>query len=123
MDKEIIANFCTRAFWNTNPEFDKEKKKFVPGDIKPESNKKFEKQFVDYGELSRQDAYDACWQFIHDLNINEALESDDPLIQTLAVIDKRVGKNRIKKINELELHPLAKKLLGVRLKIEKEGKS
>jgi len=32
LDKEVIVNFCTMAFWNTKPKFDKEKHKFVHGD-------------------------------------------------------------------------------------------
>lgn len=118
IDKEVVANFCTRAFWNTKPVFDKEQKRFVHGNPTLEQQRKYEKQFVDYGEMSRQDVYEACFEYFHDLSIEESLLSDDPLIQTLAVIDKRVGKNRVAKINKDRLHPLAKKLLEERIATE-----
>ena len=69
--------------------------------------------------MSRQDVYEACWEYLHDLSIEKALISNDPLIQSLAVIDKTVGKKRIGKIEKDTLHPLAKKLLEVRIENEK----
>jgi hypothetical protein len=57
-DKEEIANFCTRAYYNKDAEV------HTPSE---ESEKKFAKMPVEYGELSRQDAYEACWVFLHDL--------------------------------------------------------
>ena len=73
---------------------------------------------MEYGELSRQDAYLACWEFVHQLKVDEAINSEDPLIQSLATLDKRLGKKKLKCIDESTLHPLAKKLLAVRLKAE-----
>lgn len=118
MDKQVIANFCTRAFWNTGPKLDEKKGRFVTGEIPEGKNKKYENQYVDYGELSRQDVHKACWEFLHKLNIDEALISDDPLIQTLSVIDKRLGKRRLQTLGVDSLHPLAKKLAEERLKVE-----
>ena len=118
LDKEVVANFCTRAFWNRSPSFDQEKKKFVAGEVPEGISKKYEKQLTEYGELSRQDAYQACWEFVHDLSAEQALASDDPLIQTLAVLDSRVGKRRLLKIDAKELHPLASKMLSERALVE-----
>ena len=119
IDKEVVANFCTRAFWNRSPTFDKGKEKYVAGTLPEGVGQKYEKQLVEYGELSRQDAYEACWDFVHKLSIDEALISDDALIQTLAVIDSRVGKRKISKIDLKSLHPLARKLLLLRAEVEK----
>jgi hypothetical protein len=119
LDKEIIANFCTRAFWNTDPILDKTKQKWVQGERINEENKKYDKLENTYGELSRQDVYESCWEFLHDLSIEQALLSDNPLIQTLSVIDKRVGKRKIVEIDVKTLHPLARKLLNERIKSEK----
>ena len=118
LDKEVIANFCTRAFWNTRPEFDEKLGRFKAGSETNPDNKKYDKQLVEYGEMSRQDAYKACWEYLHDLSIEQALESDDPLIQTLAVIDSRVGKRKVEKIDKEKLHPLARKLLNERILAE-----
>lgn len=108
LDGEVIANFCTRAAYKERgyePKSDK-------------INPMYKHQFASYGELSRQDAYKACWAFVHDLSIEEALADSDPLIQTLAVVDDRIGKRRLGKIDEAVLHPLAKALLAVRREAE-----
>lgn len=114
LDGEEIANFCTRAFYNRYQYADKSKDRGVTA----EQAKRYAKQPVEYGELSRQDAYKACWEFIHDLTIDQALTDSDPLIQTLAVIDSRVGKKKLANLQTAKLHPLAQKLLSIRLQTE-----
>lgn len=114
LDGEIVANFCTRAHFNR---FRYGRKDHDHG-VCPEQAKKYQEQFVEYGELSRQDVYEACWTFIHDLSFDEALASDDPLIQTLAVLDRRLGKRRFARVETNKLHPLAKKLFETRLLCE-----
>ncbi len=119
LDKQIVANFCTRAFWNRSPSFNDEKGKFVPNEVPDRINPMYKKQYTDYGELSRQDAYQACWEFVHDISVEEAINSDDCLIQALAILDSRIGKRRLRKIEYKKLHPLASKLFIERLKAEK----
>ncbi|WP_445365370.1 hypothetical protein ACJJJB_19895 [Microbulbifer sp. ANSA001] len=122
LDKEVIANFCTRAFWNRAcGNFYRKDNRWVTDSDVPEhvsEKQKLSYGEVEYGELSRQDAYEACWEFVHDLKVDEALDSKDPLIQSLATLDKRLGKRRLKEINTSNLHPLAKKLLSFRLEAE-----
>ena len=118
LDKIVIANFCTRAFWNRSPSFDKKKGKYVPNKIPGVTNTMYQEQFTEYGELSRQDAYKACWEFVHDISVEEALNSDDCLIQSLAILDSRVSKRRLQKIEQNKLHPLACKLLYERMSAE-----
>ena len=84
----------------------------MPEYVSEKQSKKYGE--MEYGELSRQDAYQACWEFVHELSIEEALESDDPLIQTLAVLDKRLGKRRLKSLKDEGFHPLSKRVLEVR---------
>lgn len=121
MDRKVIANFCTRAFWNTGPRFDPERGRFVSRKPTEKQNARYKDQFVEYGELSRQDAYVSCFDFIHSPSIEEALKSEDPLIQTLAVLDERLGDRRIKQIDPSLLHPLAKKLLQEREQAHHRG--
>jgi hypothetical protein len=71
-----------------------------------------------HGELSRQDAYAACWAFIHELSIDQALADPDPLVQALAVLDSRTGKKRLSSIDPTDMHPLAKSMLLIRLDAE-----
>ena len=107
LDGKIIANFCTRAYWNREM------------DILPErANKMYADQYAAYGEMSRQGAYEACWEFVHDITIEDALNDKDPLIQTLAIVDKRMGKRRLSQMDASSLHPLAQKLLAERIRAE-----
>jgi hypothetical protein len=98
VDGNEIANFCTRAKANSDAGA-------TPRSAQP----------LGYGELSRQDAYRACWAFVHELSIDEALADSDPLVQTLAVLDRRAGKRRLESLEWQTLHPLARALLRVRL--------
>ena len=110
LDGKEIANFCTRAYYNAEL-----------GHVDPAS-RKTDVMLVNYGELSRQDAYESCWAFIHDLSIEEALKESDPLVQALAVLDARLGKRRFSEIHHEHMHPLARKLLEVRIEAEKVDK-
>ena len=124
LDKKIIANFCTRAFWNrVNGNFFRENNRWKTDNPIPEyvtfsQNRNY--GFVSYGDLSRQDIYLLCWEYIHCLSIDEALASKDLLIQSLAVIDYRVGKRRLEKLKKKKLHPLVGRLLDARIKTEKK---
>jgi len=110
LDGDVIANFCTRASGNRMSW-----RIEGPLPLTDEQTKRYQDQPVEYGEVSRQHVYQSCWEFIHDLSIGEALEDDDPLIQSLAVIDKRLGKRRLKQACDIDLHPLARKLLEIRM--------
>ena len=101
LDKKVIANFCTRAFFNTQW-----------GETA--KNPMYKEQWVVYGELSRQDAYESMFDYVHSLSLEEALRSDDVLIQALTVVDQRLGKRRLEAIEADSLHPLAKALLAIR---------
>ncbi|MBK6895078.1 MAG: hypothetical protein IPH06_00610 [Alphaproteobacteria bacterium] len=115
VDGEVIANFCTMAFYNRYKYGDKDSDQGVS----PTKAKKYKTQFVEYGEISRQDVYESCWAFVHELDFDQALKSDDPLIQSLAVLDRRLGKRRYSQIESKTLHPLARKLFEVRLECER----
>lgn len=101
VDGEEVANFCTRAKYRTAAG--------LPELVDPPPG---------YGEISRQDAYAACWAFVHELSIEESLADSDPLVQTLAVLDSRVGKRRLSTIETDALHPLAQQFLSLRLEAE-----
>lgn len=103
-DGEVIANFCTRAH-------------FIASGMEASSAKQnamYRRQFADFGELSRQDAYQACWAFVHELSIEQALNDDDPLIQSLAVADARIGKRRLAQLDVTKLHRLPAHILDLR---------
>ena len=69
-------------------------------------------------EFSKYDLSHCCYAYL-DLNIEEALNHKSPIINMLAVLDKRLGKRRLIKLNEIEQHPLVRYFLNLRLKSEK----
>lgn len=112
LDKTVIANYCTRAYWD-------KKHKLERGIAKFEDFENRDKAlYSEWGEMSRQDAYNSCWDFVHSLTIEQALKDDDPLIQTLAVLDSRLGKRRLARIDSKKLHKLARKLYEIRIDAE-----
>lgn len=69
------------------------------------------------GEFSKYDLSHCCYVYL-DLNIDEAINHKSPIINMLAVLDKRLGKRRLLKLNENELHPLVRYFLNLRLESE-----
>ena len=106
LDKNVVANFCTRAYWNRE----------MLGDTG--INPMYKDHVVLYGEKSRQDAYRSMFDYVHSMSHEQALRSDDVLIQALAVLDSRLGKRRLEAFDDSALHPLAKKLLAIRQEAE-----
>ena len=111
LDGEEIANFCTRAYFKRRLRSERG----LPSDTPAvdDSNVPF-----GYGEFTRQDAYRACWAFLHDLSIDQAIADPDPLVQALAVLDSRIGKQRLSQLDATKMHPLVQELLRVRLVAE-----
>jgi hypothetical protein len=72
---------------------------------------------VEKGEFSRFDLHSCCWEYLQ-LTVDEGLEHDSPLINLLAILDKRLGKRRLVLIIKDSLHPLVKAFLEFRLKAE-----
>ena len=109
LDGVEVANLCTRAYFN---------KKLSGKTQCHKSKNKYEVMFVEYGKMSRQNVYEACWTFIHEITIEKALISEDPFIQFLAVIDKRVGKRRLESIDPRKFCNLAKRFFELRIEAE-----
>ena len=73
---------------------------------------------VEPGEFTRAQLFEACWDYIHS-NPHACLESDNHLIRSLAVLNAKVGKNRLKTVAESDdLHPLTRALLEFRMQCE-----
>ena len=70
------------------------------------------------GEFSKFDLSYCCNVYL-DMGINEALNHESPIINMLSVLDKRVGKRKLLKLNESSMHPLVKYFFRLRLEAEK----
>ncbi len=62
-------------------------------------------QLVEPEEFSKLDLTHACWQFIHQ-SIDASLASEHPLVQSLAILDRRVGRGRFERFVSMERDPL-----------------
>lgn len=69
------------------------------------------------GEFSRFDLHNCCFAFLN-LSIDAALEHESPIINMLAVLDKRSGKRRLAAMDPVALHPLVRKFLEIRMALE-----
>ena len=69
------------------------------------------------GEFSKFDLSNCCYAY-PDFSIEEALNHESPIINMFAVLDKRLGKRRLLKLNQQELHPLVKYFLNIRMESE-----
>ncbi len=110
IDGKEIANFCTRAYYNKQDD--------VPYEPNKDSVKAYNDSPVEYGEFSRQDIYETCFEFIHSISVDEALSRNDPLLNSLAILDKKKGKCKLKVIDPSSLHPLVQVLFNFRKQVE-----
>lgn len=111
IDGKEIVNFSTpdnnnKYCWNT-PEINER----IP------EGERTEGAAAEKGEFSRWDFMDACWEYIN-ISIDEAIKSANPIIRSFAVLDRRLGKRRLKLIDKEVLHPLTLRLLELRLECE-----
>ncbi len=79
-------------------------------------------KLVEDGEFSRFDLHIACFDYLHQ-SIKDSLESENPLIKSLAVLNAKVGRGRLSEIAKQNLHPLTRALLDFRLEAERELRS
>lgn len=72
---------------------------------------------IEAGEFSRFDLHEACWEYLH-TSVGDSLISRHPLIVSLAVLNAKVGKGKLKRMAAGRLHPLVRALLEFRLAAE-----
>jgi hypothetical protein len=73
-------------------------------------------RLVEKGEFSKYDLTYCCSAFLS-MSIEDAIKHESPIIQMLAVLDKRLGKRRLVLLKDQELHPLVRYFLHLRLGI------
>ena len=69
------------------------------------------------GEFSRYDLTSCCIAYC-EMSAGEAIVHESPMIQMLAVLDKRVGKRRLIEMDKKALHPLVRYFLDLRMEAE-----
>lgn len=118
VDGEEIANFSTVDSGQIHGSvFHETSAQDYPKHAGPKSEDRAEGNLVERGEFSRYDLHEACFTALN-LGIDDALSSHHPLIQALAVLDRRLGKRRLR-ADDLHLeHPLPRFLLQLRRRAE-----
>lgn len=107
----MLTDLIYRCFYHEATRTDCVTHPAVPDEARKPGN------LVEPGEFSRFDLHEACWEYIHS-SVNDSLKSNNPLIISLAVLNAKVGKGRLKRLAGQKLHPLTRALLEVRLKAE-----
>jgi uncharacterized membrane protein len=74
-------------------------------------------QLIEEGEFSRFDLHNCCFEYLN-LTVEQGLAHESPLINLLAILDKRLGKRRLPLLKEKIRHPLVRRMLDLRLKAE-----
>jgi hypothetical protein len=74
-------------------------------------------RLTEKGEFSKYDLTYSCAAFLN-MSIEQAAGHESPMIQMLAVLDKRLGKRRLALLDQKKLHPLVRYFLDLRLDAE-----
>ncbi len=72
---------------------------------------------IERGIFTEGDFCDAL-RWYADAPIDEILASKNPIVRALAMVDRRVGKRRLRAFDPENEHPLVKKMLSFRLEAE-----
>jgi hypothetical protein len=118
VDGKEVVNFSTPdAFYLNGSDYHYA----TPTNCAKSENKIYEERdselLSEKGEFSKYDLSHCCYAY-PGFSIEEALNHDSPIVNMLAVLDKRLGKRRLVKLAQQELHPLVKYFLNIRLESE-----
>ncbi|WP_396151441.1 hypothetical protein [Flavobacterium sp.] len=112
--KEIL-NFSNQDTWNEFQSYSNElaETHYISHEgIK--TTDRTEGKIMEKGEFSKYDFADNAFRFLN-LNVQDAIKSNNPIIRALAVVDKRIGKRTLSELNKAENHPMIKQLIELRL--------
>jgi len=91
--------------------------KYIANEVTKEYVDRTPNRLAEKGEFSKFDLTYCCNEFLN-MSIEKAMVHASPIIQMLAVMDKRLGKRRLVVLDEKELHPLVRYFLNFRLEAE-----
>jgi hypothetical protein len=117
VDGKEVWNMCTLSFWKVEyPRIDaiKQERQISAAAAYAIVNT----QLTQEGVLSQRDFYQALEDYCNS-SIDSNLDSANPLIKSLALLDARVGKRQLKKLDVSNQHPMV--LFFFKLRCEAEG--
>ena len=89
---------------------------------KKEYKDRDEQLLSEKGEFSKFDLSHCCYAFLN-MSIEEGLKHESPIINMLSILDKRLGKRTLLKIDKEELHPLVRYFLNLRIEVDTLSKT
>lgn len=125
----IVADGVQVAEFNTFRHFreaewvaDEERPGWAKKDVSPiRSEERCEHPISVPREFERGDLHKACWRLLH-MNAHAALAEPDPILVALAVLQAKVGVNRIRALRNDDIHPLVRWAVEFRLEAEARAK-
>ena len=117
LDGKEVVNFSTMESFRVNTYV---YNSTTPTNCVTSENKytvRSENKLAEIGEFSKFDLSNCCYAYLN-MSIDEAINHQSPIINLLAVLDRRFGKRRLKELNIEKLHPLVNFFLNVRLEAE-----
>lgn len=120
VDKKELVNLCTELSRNKYAAvFHEASNVSCAAHSAVQDENRTPDKLVEDGEFSRFDLHIACFDYLHQ-SIKDSLESENPLIKSLAVLSTKVGKGKLSEIAKQNLHPLTRALLDFRLEAERK---
>jgi hypothetical protein len=113
-DGKEILNFSNQDTWNKHQSYSNElaETHYISHEqIKTTERNK--ENIMEKGEFSKYDFAENAFKYLN-LNVQEALKSNNPILMALAVVDKRVGKRTLSELRNSECHPMIKHLIELR---------
>lgn len=78
-----------------------------------ESSQRSKDKIMEIGEFSKYDFGHNALEFLN-LNVFDCLKSENPILQILAVVDNRVGKRSLQKLQNTDCHPMIEFFISLR---------
>ena len=117
VDKKEAWNLCTFKYWHAL--YESKKKIQARRDVSiMDAYRLASTEIENQGILSQERFYDMLDEYCS-LSIERALASENVLIQALAMLDKRLGKRKLRSLKlESNAHPMVQYFFKFRLKAE-----
>ena len=113
-DGKEILNFSNQDTWNNFQSYSNELAETHYISHKGiKTIERTEGKIMEKGEFSKYDFAENAFLYLN-LNVQEAIKRDNPILKALAVVDKRIGKRTLIELNKSENHPMIKHLIELR---------
>ena len=116
-DKKEVWDMCTLRAWRS--EYELQKQIEAQQEIRPIDAHELARQEIEsQGLFSQYRFYESLEEYCN-LSVEEAIDSENILIRALAMLDRRVGKRRLRSLGEeANIHPMVFRFYQFRCQAE-----